>query len=162
MNNLNLESLSGSNTRFIYKTHRSESFLTFLYFSKQNVLNLQSLIRYLVNRETGMTIDNQNSRELLIIMRSVFELYSRHPPYFDESKGIDYNISIVNKTKTEIDRLNQIVLNETVPKIISMLLQYFGYLKDVQGRQFMEAPENVNIAGQRNLRSVTSVLTGMK
>ena len=162
MNNLELESLSGSNTRFIYKTHRSESFLTFLYFSKQNILNLQSLIRYLVHRETGMTIDNQNPRELIIVMRSVFELYSRHPPYFDEAKGIEYNMSIVNKTKEEVSRLNQIVLNETVPKIISMLLQYFGYLRDVEGRRFMDAPENVNIAGQRSLRSVTSVLTGSK
>jgi hypothetical protein len=43
-----------------------------------------------------------------------------------------------------------------------MLLQYFGYLKDVEGRRFMDAPENVNIAGQRSLRSVTSVLTGSK
>jgi hypothetical protein len=160
MNTLDSESLSESNTRFIYKTHRSESFLTFLYFSKKNISNLQILIKYLVHRETNVLIDDQNPRELLIIMRSIFELYSRHPPYFDESKGSQYNISIVNKSVEEVNRLNQIVLNEVVPKIVSMLLQYFGYLKDVQGRRFMDAPKNDSIAGQRELRSVTSVLTG--
>lgn len=160
MNTLDAKSLSDSNTRFIYKTHRSESFLTFLYFSKKNISNLQILIRFIVHRETGFLIDDQNPRELLIVMRSIFELYSRHPPYFDESKGAEYNMTIVKKTVDEVKRLNQIVLNEVVPKIVSMLLQYFGYLKDVQGRRFMEAPKNDSIAGQRELRSVTSVLTG--
>lgn len=160
MNKLDLDSLSVSNTRFIYKTHRSESFLTFLYFSKKNVTNLQNLIRYIVFKQTGVVIDNQDYRELLIVMRSIFEMYSRHPPYFDESKGPQYNMSIVNKTIAEVNRLNEIVINEVIPKLVSMVLQYFGYLRDIEGRRFLEKPENVNIAGQRSLRSVTNVLTG--
>jgi hypothetical protein len=153
-----LEELSQSNTRFLYKSDRSESLLTFLFFSKRNVDNLQNLIRLLVHRETKVVIDKQSNRELLVVMRSIFEQYSRHPPYLDPSKGDEYNRTIVKKTVDEVNRLNEIVLNEIVPKVISMVLQFFGYLKDVDGRRFMDNPENVNIRGERKLRSVTDVL----
>jgi hypothetical protein len=122
------------------------------------VINLQNLIRHTVFKQIGVVIDKQDPRELLIVMRSIFELYSRHPPYFDDSKGRYYNLKIVNKTINEVERLNDIVINEVVPKIISMVYQYFGYLKDVEGRRFMESPKNVSIAGERSLRSVTDVL----
>lgn len=153
-----LEELSQSNTRFLYKADRSESLLTFLFFSKRNVDNLQNLIRLLVHRETKVVIDKQSNRELLVVMRSIFEQYSRHPPYLEPSKGTEYNRLVVKKTVDEVNRLNEIVLNEIVPKVISMVLQFFGYLKDVEGRRFMDNPENVNIRGERKLRSVTDVL----
>lgn len=160
MNNLTHEELSGDNTRFLYKADRGSSLLTYLYFSKRNIENLQNIIRFIVHRELSVIIDRQSNRELLVVMRSIFEQYSRHPPYLDESKGDNYNMKIVEKTIREVERLNDIVINEVVPKVVSMVLQFFGYLEDVNGRRFMENPENVNIRGERNLRSVTDVLVG--
>lgn len=160
MNNLTHEELSGDNTRFLYKADRGTSLLTHLYFSKRNINNLQNIIRFIVHRELAVVIDRQSNRELLVVMRSIFEQYSRHPPYLDETKSEEYNREVVQKTIREVDRLNDIVVNEIVPKVVSMVLQFFGYLEDVNGRRFMEKPENVNIRGERNLRSTTDVLVG--
>lgn len=160
MNILDKDSLSGSNTRFLYKADRSESLLTSLFFSKRNIENLQNMTRFLVHKELKIVIDNQSNRELLVVMRSIFEQYSRHPPYlnYEEPMSSVYNQRIINDTVYEVDRLNQIVLNEIVPKIVSMVMQYIGYLEDVNGRRFMEGPKNVSIKGERNLRSITDVL----
>ena len=61
----------------------------------------------------------------------------------------------------EVRRLNDILISEIVPKVISQLQQYLDYLRDASQQPYeMETPKNVSIAGERQYRSVTQVLLG--
>jgi hypothetical protein len=153
--------LTGSNTRHLFRNLYGETPLTFLFFSKQNINNIQNVIRHLIYKELSQVIDNQNVTELMIIMRSIFLEYHRHP------KLLTPNMTDVEKTKLtkqytdEVSRLNDLVINESVPRIISQLQQYMDYLKDCSSpRTIMEKPQSGSVSGLRNYRSVTSTLLG--
>jgi hypothetical protein len=153
--------ISGSNTKYLFKNLYGETPLTFLFFSRDNINNIQNLIRYLVHKEVGQTIDKQNVTELMVIMRSIFLEYSQHPPLIDEAMSPEYRAALLKVYTKEVDRLNQLVINETVPKIISGLQAYLDYLKDASTQPVpLPPPQNVSTAGSRAYRSVTQVLTG--
>lgn len=121
-----------------------------LYFSKENIDELQRLIRYKVYISTNkqFIIDNQNETELVIVMRAMFLQYSKLPG--------DYS-----KYKQEIDRINSLVINKTLPDIISGVKQYVGYIKDsTQNYIPISRGTNQSIAGEKTLRSVSDVLVG--
>ncbi len=152
---------NSSNTRHLFKNLYGETPLTYLYFSDKNIENLQKVIRYMVHKETGYVIDNQSQTELLIIMRSIFLEYSSHPPLLDNKMSEERRSEILLKYKNEVIRLNDIVINTVIPKIISQLQQYITYLEDASRPSYqMETPESSSIAGQRQYRSVTQVLIG--
>ena len=75
--------VSGSNTRFLFKNLYGETLLTFLFFSGDNIKNIQNLIKMLVYQDTKQLIDNQSDTELMITMRSIFLAYSEHPKLID-------------------------------------------------------------------------------
>lgn len=153
--------IAGSNTKHMFKNLYGETPLTFLYFSDKNIENVQNLIKYQIFKEVGQKIDNQNVTELMIIMRSIFLSYSNHPPLIDESMKIDYKNALLNMYTKEVQRLNELVLNETVPKIISGLQQYLHYLKDSTTPLFpISRPENMSTQGTKQYRSITNILTG--
>jgi hypothetical protein len=153
--------ISGSNTKHMFKNLYGETPLTFLYFSDKNVKNIQNLIRYIVSKEIGQNIDEQNVTELMIIMRSIFLEYSQHPPLIDEKMTPERRVAILKLYTNEVDRLNQLVVNESVPKIISQIQAYLDYLKDSSSQPVPIArPENVSSSGTRQFRSITQVLTG--
>lgn len=121
-----------------------------LYFSKENIDELQRLIRYKVYISTNkqFIIDNQNETELVIVMRAMFLQYSKLPD--------DYS-----KYKQEINRINSLVINKTLPDIISGVKQYVGYIKDsTQNYIPISRGTNQSIAGEKTLRSVSDVLVG--
>lgn len=153
--------LTGSNTRHLFRNLYGETPLTFLFFSKQNINNIQNVIKHLIYKELSQVIDNQNVRELMIIMRSIFLEYHRHP------KLLTPNMSDIEQTKLkkqytdEVTRLNELVINDSVPRIISQLQQYMDYLKDCSTqRSIMEKPQNTSVTGTRNVRSATNVWLG--
>ena len=153
--------LSETNTKYIFRNLYGETLLTSLFFSKKNIDNLQNVIKYLVYKETSYTIDDQSVNELLIIMRSIFLEYSAHPKLIDENMSIDEKNMLLQKYTNEVKRLNELVINTVVPKIVSQMLQYVNYLKDAsQQPQYMDRPVNDSVSGERQYRSVTSVLTG--
>lgn len=153
--------LSGSNTRHIFRNLYGETLLTFLFFSKKNINNIQNVIKYIVHKETKYVIDNQSTNELLIIMRSIFLEYSAHPKLIDENMSNDEKKQLLQKYTKEVARLNDIVINTIAPKIISQMIQYINYLKDAsQQPTYMDRPVNENVSGQRVYRSITEVLTG--
>uniref|UniRef100_A0A6C0H7H1 Minor capsid protein P8 central region domain-containing protein n=1 Tax=viral metagenome TaxID=1070528 RepID=A0A6C0H7H1_9ZZZZ len=153
--------VSGSNTRYLFKNLYGETLLTFLFFSEQNIQNIQNIIRMLVYKEMNQVIDNQSTNELLVIMRSIFLEYSAHPPLIDAGTPEDQKQKLFGMYTREVSRLNEIVINEIVPKIVSQLQQYLDYLRDASTQPYqMETPQNVSIAGERQYRSVTQVLTG--
>lgn len=155
------QKVSGSNTRFLFKNLYGETPLTFAFFSNKNIQNIQNLIKYVVNKEMGYVVDNQSTNELMIIMRSIFLEYSLHPKLIDESMSDEEKKILIKKYTDEVDRLNKIVINSIVPKIISQIQQYIDYLKDASQQPYqMDKPQNVSVQGQKQYRSTTQVLFG--
>jgi hypothetical protein len=151
----------GSNTNALFKNLYGETLLTYLFFSQENIDNIQKLLRMLVYKEMGKIIDNQSSTDLLIIMRSIFLSYSNHPELIDETMTEEKKNILLAKYQSEVSRLNELVINYTVPQICSQLQQYLQYLEDASSPvKTMEKPVSTNVAGTKTYRSITSVLTG--
>jgi hypothetical protein len=157
----NSKSVSGSNTRHLFKNLYGETLLTFLFFSEQNIRNVQNLIKMVVHRETKYVVDDQSMNELLIIMRAVFLEYSLHPKLIDENMSKQERDELLKLYTKEVERLNLILINQIVPKIISSLQQYIDYLRDASEQPYqMDKPKNDSTKGQKQYRSTTQVLIG--
>ena len=155
--------ISGSNTRFLFKNLYGETPLTFLFFSDKNIQNIQNLVKLNVHKQINYIIDDQSVNELMTIMRSIFIEYSAHPPLFDEKMPEKERKILLTKYTNEVDRLNKIVVNEIVPKIVSQIQQYLDYLRDAsQQPYYMDKPKNESVKGQKQYRSITQVLAGGK
>ena len=119
----------------------NENQLSALYFSKENVENLHTLIRHNVWLRSNKThvIDKQSTLQLEIIMRSIFLQYSKNLP---------------NNIKEQIDELNSYVLDYSVSTIISAIKQYLGYKKDISTLPtVMDLPEYLTTAGDKSLEN---------
>lgn len=156
------DSIASTNTKYLFKNLYGETLLTSLFFSRENIKNVQNLIKFVVHREVGLVIDNQSVNELLIVMRSVFLEYSAHPPLIDENTMSKAQVQTLKKKYTnEVARLNDLVINSVVPRLVSQLQQYLDYLRDASTQPYtMDRPKNDSISGERQYRSVTQVLTG--
>ena len=113
--------VSGSNTRYLFKNLYGETPLTFLFFSDKNIQNIQNILRYNVYKQTNYTIDNQSTNELMIIMRSLFLEYSAHTKLLDEYMSDDERRELLEKYTIEVARLNKIVIDAVLPKVISQI-----------------------------------------
>lgn len=153
--------LSVSNTKYLFRGLYGETLLTFLFFSDKNVRNIQNLIRFVIYKQTEYTVDDQSINELLIIMRSIFLEYSAHPKLIEENMSPQEKIILMQKYTKEVERLNDIVVNAVVPKVVSQMIQYINYLKDAsRPAEQLERPKSDNVSGQREYRSITEVLIG--
>jgi hypothetical protein len=158
---INDKQVSGSNTRFLFKNLYGETPLTFLFFSDKNIQNIQNMLKYLVHKQNGYIIDDQSVTELLIIMRGIFLEYSLHPKLIDESMSDQEKNELKIKYTNEVKRLNKLVIDYIVPKVVSQMQQYLDYLKDASEQPYyMDKPQNVSIQGQKQYRSTTQVLLG--
>lgn len=157
----NDKQISKRNGKYLFRTLYGDTLLTDMFFSETNIKNIQDLIRMIVFRETKKIIDNQSFTELLIIMRSIFLEYSAHPKLLDEKMTDKEKQELLIKYTNEVTRLNEIVINAVVPKIVSGMQQYLDYLRDASEQPYyMDKPEQTSIKGEREYRSVTQVLTG--
>lgn len=153
--------LKGSNTNSVFKNLYGETLLTFLFFSQENVDNIQKLIKMLVHKHTKEIVDDQSNTELLVVMRSIFLAYAKHPKLIDESMSEQERKSLLLQYTNEVDRLNQLVIDSTVPLIVSQLQQYLVYLHDASSPlRVMEKPLSTSVKGTKNYRSQTQVLLG--
>jgi len=126
------------------KRIQTDSALGHLYFSKRNMDNLQAKIRKTVyDRSHGKYLVGESSTtELEIIMRAIFLQYAQFRPE-----------SLVK----QVHELNAIVIEQTVPEIMSNVAQYMGYLHDVQHLPIpIPLPKNLSSKGTKLLNSVTS------
>lgn len=124
---------------------QQESILSKVFFHPKNVDLIQKQIIIEVFRRTNGSylIEKQDEADLQIVMRSIFLQHAKHIP---------------NNIKEQICELNNLVVNEVIPGIISEIKAYFGYLESVFGsRQIMERPENVSNTGLKYLPSVTRI-----
>lgn len=120
-----------------------ESVLSKAFFHPKNVDNIQKrIIAEVFYRTNGVyLIEKQDEQDLQIVMRAMFIQHARH------ERG---NIP------AQILELNNIVVDDIVPNVISEVNAYIGYLERAFGpRKIMDRPENVSNAGLRTLPSVT-------
>ena len=116
-----------------------------LYFSEANIKNVQNKIRYTIFRMSKghFKIGDQEEVKLVQIMRSIYLQYSRNLP---------------DKIKEQIQHLNEIVVDQIAPDLLSNVKQYLKYLEDVnEPYRIMDHPQNVSSAGTKTLEMHTSL-----
>lgn len=96
----------------------SDSLLSTLFFSSENIEIIQNAIRASIYEKTNKKhiIDKQNYDQLKIIMRSIFLQYALHR---------DDNI------KNQITELNNLVLDYCIPQVYGELKGYINYKRDI-------------------------------
>jgi hypothetical protein len=113
--------------------------LSIQFFSNNNIKDIQTQIRRRVFQESGANrwvIDDQSIDELKIIMRAMFLQYSQN-----NEAGI----------QQQITRLNNMVTNWCVPRIMSEIQHYTFYLNDITHMpQQMSLPVNMSAAGTKS------------
>ena len=122
-----------------------DSELSKLFFSDENTKRLQRAIKRAVSLRTNgqfqLDVD-QEARDLQIAMRAVYLEHARFLP---------------GEIVRQVKRLNEKVISETVPGMITNIKQYYGYLKEINKPITpIPLPQNVNNAGRRTLPSVTT------
>lgn len=96
-----------------------ETALSKYFFSEENIDAIQQTLRYRVYKRTNKVIDKQSDRELYIVMRSVL---LQHANFKVKS----------NELINEIHKLNSRVIDYCVGEVSSNVLQYQGYINDLQ------------------------------
>ena len=100
----------------VYKSmHMCDSPLSKAFFSVSNINDLQDNIQYIIRKETRHNIDRQSDRELIAIMKGVFEAFAADQ---------------YNAARAEIKRLNLIVLDIVVDQVKEGINGYLTYLQD--------------------------------
>jgi hypothetical protein len=122
-----------------------ETLLNQLFFSHKNIKNIQNKIRYTIwkmSREQ-FVIPEQNEVELQVVMRSIYLQYSRNLPH---------NI------KEQINELNNIVVDNIAPDLLSNVKQYVRYLEDKnEPYRLMQRPVSLSAAGTKTLSIHTAL-----
>tara|TARA_Y100001935_G_C16928332_1_gene324173 strand:- start:39 stop:554 length:516 start_codon:yes stop_codon:yes gene_type:complete len=123
--------------------------LSQLYFSEENFENVQQQIRYNVwiASNKKYQISKQSPIELEIVMRSM---------YLQHSKNLNC------KFQEQIKSLNELVINWCVPRILSEIQQYVGYINDVENLPMpIDRPTNISNKGTKVLKSVTDTFISL-
>lgn len=144
----------GVRTKVAMRGLYEETLLSDLFFSNININNIQRLIKYEVYNISELFIDKQPENDLLDIMKSVYLQYKEHPkiPMNEDEKN-----QLKEEYKNEIDKLNRIVVDISVPIILSYIKQHLAYLRDIQTPMFTERL-NKATREERLLRSTTQVM----
>lgn len=118
--------------------------LSLVFFSEVNIKRVQDMIRYNVwlKSDKQFVIGPQSNIELEIIMRAI---------YLQHAKNLDCKIA------EQVQELDDMVVNHCVPKIINEVIQYQGYLRQLEYLPIPEdRPVNMSSKGTKTLRSVTT------
>ena len=89
---------------------------------------------------THYIIGLQDETSLLVIMKYVYDTYAKHLP-----------INI----KEQIDELDEIVVKEAGPDVVSGVLVHIGYLNPIVP---VDRPQNLSNKGTMTLPSVSTIL----
>jgi hypothetical protein len=124
---------------------QSESELSKLFFSDDNMKRIQRMIRKEVfkrtNGEFRLDID-QDETELFLAMRAVYMEHARF---------------LMNQTVRQCKRLNEKVVSEICPGAITNIRQDYGYLKEInKPLSPIDRPLNMGTKGRKTLPAVTT------
>jgi hypothetical protein len=121
-----------------------------VFFSKANMDIVQYRIKKFVYWDTWKQsgthyiIGLQDETSLLVIMKYVYDTYAKHLP-----------INI----KEQIDELDEIVVKEAGPDVVSGVLAHIGYLNHINNPIVpVDRPQNLSSRGTRTLPSVSTIL----
>lgn len=145
--NINITKKSRNVVYDILRGIQEPSVFSMLYFSCENISEIQKLIKYNVYKQGNFKIDNQSEQELLIVMRAIYLEYSKIP-----RKQQDYTY--------EIARLNQFVVERAIRVILSEITQQKKYLFDISNRPYLESygyDDTQGITG-KDIRDTSSVI----
>jgi hypothetical protein len=123
----------------------AQGFLEKTFFSKENMSLINKQLIYMVWKKTDglYKISEQSDESLIIVMRYIFIEYARHLPY---------------DVPGQIKELNNLVVNEILPLVITNATQRVGYLKYIENpMQVLPLPQSTNNKS-RDLPSVSKVL----
>lgn len=126
-------------TDTIHHIHQKNP-VNYLFFSKENVKNIQNQIRYQVYKQKKIVIDKQSETDLLTIMRGIYLEHSKN-------RKTDY--------KSQIKELNDYVLDYVLTgpnNIFTRIDERIAYLRDISvPYTVMPPPQDVNIRGTKTL-----------
>ncbi len=139
-------------TNSVFKNLYGETLLTSLFFSQTNINNIQILLKKVIFKELGgIVIDDQSISELLIVMRSLFLSESKHPPLINKNMTKEQVSKLQKQYTEEVARLNVLVINTTVPMILSSIKQYLAYKNQLDNPiQINPKPESTTIKGENS------------
>ena len=116
------------------------------FFSRKNINHIQKLIiREVARKSNGKyNIGPQNEYQLLIIMRSMYLQYSKNRN---------------DALEEQIIALNRQTIYEVVPRVLSGVENYLGYMRDQGSNPVpeLDRPENVNITGTKTTNAYDSL-----
>lgn len=121
-----------------------ETVLSKLFFHPENVKIIQKMIirEVYIRSNREFLIEPQNPEDLMVVMRAIFLRYAKHHK---------------NNIREQIRELDELVVDDVIPDVISQIKAYFGYLDDVFGeRKIMDHGINSSSKGMKTLPSVTS------
>ena len=114
-----------------------ETALSNHFFSDENMKALQDTLCYEVYQQTQEYIDYQSSQEIYIVMRSIL---LQHGNFKVSSSGL----------LDELRKLNKLVIKYCVKEVSSNVLQYKGYLNDLQRLPIPIDRPSYDESGSRN------------
>jgi len=134
----NTKGLDGFKSEAV-KTILQRSDLSDVYFSKQNIDYLQNRIQQRVYELSGgrHRIGRQSDTELEIIMRSYF---------------LQFSLNQFDNIREQVRVLDDMVLDEVVPQILSAVEQYIKFKDDINSMYIpVNLPEFSNSKGEKTL-----------
>ena len=121
---------------------QQESVLSKVFFHRKNMDLIQKqLISEIFHRTNGefLLVDYQDEADLETVMRSIFLQHARHYP---------------DHIKEQIQELNNLVVDDLFPNVLSEIKAYFGYRERAFGpMQVLDRPEYMSNAGTKKIPS---------
>lgn len=129
---------------------QEHSLFSKLFFSRLNIEEIQTRARNEVYLKSNkeFKIGDQNEKELITIMKAMYLQYGRVP-------------SDIKNYKSQISKINNIVIQEIVPRIMSDIRQYINYIHDsTKTHSVSDRPVFSSSKGTAENRSVMDVMYG--
>jgi len=133
-----------------YKGYGTDSELSKVFFSDDNVRRVQKGLTYYIEKYTKnkVLIEDQPTLDIIVYMQNTFYTYGR----FLE-RDID----------KQIKELNMICIKEMIPLVITQIKQHLVYIRDIsRPPAMMDQPLNVSGAGRRTLPSTANITFAAK
>jgi hypothetical protein len=116
----------------------SDNELVTAFFSNQNIAVIQKTLREEVKRAHGWVISRQDDTELVLIMRGVFNM--------NNASVLDHDLN------DQVRRLNDLVVEYTLPRLVTNIKHYIGYLRDSsRPYRLVDRPINTSRRGEHPL-----------
>ncbi len=130
--------------------------LSHVFLSQKNLKVIEQNVTYVVFKWSGHYIGRQSEKALVHIMQEVFDNYSRN---VDEK--LASRSALLNFIRSEVSRLDELVVQKIVPDIIDGIEQHLAFLKQ-QGipreADSLSRPVNTKVTGMTVYRAPTDVL----